>query len=406
MLRSGSLSMTEPRATPLLDAERLRIYPRVALIGYFAMALMLVLLSKDMLDPFGKPLGYDFITFWAASKLTLTGEPQAAFDAHRIFEAERMAVPANDNIFLWHYPPTFQLIAAPLALAPYILSYFLFAGLTLAAFLLTLRRFIDPRIASGWNAIVLLLAVPGVFLTLFHGQNSLLSAAIFAGALLAFEHNKPFAAGLILGLLAYKPQLGLLLPFALIAAGQWKVFLGASLSVVMFGGLSLLVFGADLWLTFLHNAPLVRQIMEDGFLPWYKMPSAFVFLRYFHVPEMAAYAGQALTILAGLAAVIHVWWKAGPSRMAWAVLITATLLLPPYVFDYEFALLALPLVLLANHMLEHGAQRYEKIALVTFFALPLLVGPFAEQTHVQIGFPMLVAMLALCVRRALRPAGP
>jgi len=400
--------MNEPQSAPLLDAERLLIYPRIVVIGYVVMAVMLVFFARDMIDPFGKPLGYDFITFWSASKLTLMGEPEAAFGVQRMIEAQRMAVPASDSIFLWHYPPTFQLVAAPLALVPYVVSYFLFIGLTLIAFVLTLRRFIDPRIATGWNAVVLLLAVPGVFLTLFHGQNSLLSAAIFAGALLAFENRKPFVAGLVLGMLAYKPQLGLLLPFALIAAGQWRIFLGASLSVVMFAGLSLLVFGTALWETFLYNAPFVRHVMEEGFLPWHKMPSAFVFFRYFHMPEPAAYAAQALTILAALASVIYVWWKKGPSRMAWAVLVTATLLLPPYIFDYEFALLALPLILLANDMLERGAQRYEKVALVTFFALPLLVGPFAEQTHIQIGFPMLVAMLALCVRRAflLQSAAP
>lgn len=392
--------MSAPQTASLFDAERLRVYPRIAVIAYAGIALMLVLSARDMIDPFGKPLGYDFITFWAASKLTLMGEPQAAFDMQRIFEAQRMAVPAGDSIFLWHYPPTFQLLAAPLALVPYVLSYFLFMGLTLAAFLLTLRRFIDPRLASGWNAIVLLVALPGVFLTLFHGQNSLLSAAIFAGALLAFEDKRPFAAGLILGLLAYKPQLGLLIPIVLVLSGQWRVFLGASVSVLLFAGLSLLVFGTGLWFVFLENAPLVRRIMEEGVLPWHKMPSAFVFLRYLHVPESIAYAGQALTALAAAASAAYVWWKAGPSRLAWAVLIVATLLLPPYLFDYEFALLALPLILLANDMLERGATRFEKAALLMFFALPLVVGPFAQQTHVQIGFPMLAMMLALCVRRA------
>jgi hypothetical protein len=164
------------------------------------------------------------------------------------------------------------------------------------------------------------------------------------------------------------------------------------------------VFGADLWFVFLKDAPLVREIMEAGMLPWHKMPSAFVFFRYLGVPLDAAYALQAATALGVAAAVAHVWRRVGATPLAWAALVAATLLVPPYTFDYEFAIMGLPLVLLAGDMSARGATRNEKIALLALYLMPVAVAPIAHATHLQIGFPGLLLLLAMTMRRAYRAA--
>ena len=61
-----------------------------------------------------------------------------------------------------------------------------------------------------WPAI----AFPPVFLCLMQGQTGLLAAALLGGGLLALR-PRPVLAGVLFGLLTVKPQLGLLLPFAL-----------------------------------------------------------------------------------------------------------------------------------------------------------------------------------------------
>ena len=391
--------MSDTLTEPLFDEERMRVYPRMIIVAYVVGAIAIVLASKAMIDPFGKALGYDFITFWAASHLTLLGDPAAAFDAAKIFAAEKFAVAGNQVIYLWHYPPTYQLLTAPLALLPYALSFVVFVGAGIAAYVMALR----PLLASfgSRESTLLVLAFPGLFICAMSGQNSVFTAAFFATAILAQERGQIWLAGLALGLLAFKPQFGVLLPVALIAAGQWRLIFTTGVVAVVFCALSALVLGADLWLVFLKDAPLVRQVMEQGFLPWEKMPSAFIFFFYFGVPASIAYIIQAVTALAAAATTAYVWRKCGPSRLSWAVLVSATLLVSPYIFYYEYAVLAVPLFILASDMAARGATRNEKIALLVFYVLPVVASNIAEYTHFQIGFPMLLAALYISVRRAL-----
>lgn len=396
-LRENALS--DMPAAPLFDEERMRVYPRMLLAVYTAAAIGIVATSTSLIDIFGKPLGYDFITFWSASLLTLQGHAADAFDVHKIYAAQRIAVPAGDSIFLWHYPPTFQLLAAPLALLPYLLSYLVFTGVTLAAYALTTARLLKQK-----EAVLLLLAFPGAFICAFHGQNSFLSAALFAGAVLAME-RRPALAGVLLGLLAFKPQLGLLIPVALIASRQWRVLLITGATALGFALVATLALGTDPWLAFFRNTPLVREILEQGLLPWGKMPTAFVFFRMLGLPEWFAYGAQGLTALGATATVAFVWYRKGATRLAFAVLVSATLLLLPYLFDYEFAIMAVPIAILASDMVERGATRNEKIALIALYGMPALVSPVAGASHLQIGFPLLLLALGFSARRALNSRG-
>lgn len=390
-----------PTSSSLFDAERLRVYPRLAVIVYLIAGIVLVASATAMIDVFGKPLGYDFITFWGASHLTLSGDAAGAFELGKILAAEQLAVPANDQVFLWHYPPVYQMFVAPLALMPYALSWFVFVGLGLALYVGTTKQLFEPALAQGRDAIFLLLAFPGAFICVFHGQNSLYSAAIFVGGMLLLERGRPWMAGLVLGFLIYKPQLGVLLPIAFLVAGQWRVLVatGASAAVIM--GLATLLFGVDLWLIFLANAPVLRVVMEEGMLPWAKMPSAFIFLRELGVPQGLAYTAQIVTALGAAISVGVVWYRFGATRLTWAALIAGTLLVSPYSFDYEFAILAPVLVILGSDLVQRGASRLEKVALVALYALPMMVAPFVEVSHFQIGFLLLVGALVFVMRRAL-----
>lgn len=391
--------MNEPHGKSLFDPDRMRVYPRMLIAAYAMGALALVLLSHALIDPFGQPLGYDFITFWSAGHLTLQGHAADAFDLQKIHEAQRLAVPATEAAFLWHYPPTYQLLVTPLALLPYFAAFFVFVAATLAAYAATVARLLKEK-----EAILLTLAFPGAFVCAFHGQNSLLTAALFAVAALTIE-KRPALAGVAFGLLAYKPQLGLLIPVALLAARQWRAFLAAALTATAFALVATLVLGVDLWLVFFRDAALVREVLQQGLLRWEKMPSAFVFCRMLGLPQWFAYGAQGLTALAAAATVALVWVRQGPTRLAFAVLVAATLLTLPYIFDYEFAIMAVPLAILASDMAARGATRGEKVALLALYGVPAVVATVAKATHVQIGFIALVALLALAVRRCYLSEG-
>jgi hypothetical protein len=163
-------------------------------------------------------------------------------------------------------------------------------------------------------------------------------------------------------------------------------------------------FGADLRLAFLENTRRVRHNLEIGFLPWDKMPSAFCFLRLLGVPQSLAYAAQIATALAAAAVTVHVWRRGGPTRLAAAVLVTATLLLLPYLFDYELTLLAIPLAILADDMIRNGSGPAERRTLLLAYVTPFLMTGIAQATALQIGFPALIALLTIAARRAFAAA--
>ena len=133
-------------------------------------------------------------------------------------------MPGIKYLFAWHYPPVFHLAVLPLALLPYLWSYALWAAGTLALYLAVLRRLV-PGPYTVW----LLLAFPAAFLNVMHGQNGFITVALLAGAVMTLE-RRPWLAGLFIGLLCYKPQLGLLLPLVLLAGRHWIAFLSAALT--------------------------------------------------------------------------------------------------------------------------------------------------------------------------------
>src|SRR5580704_18880909 len=135
------------RNTHWLNERRLSHYPRIILTLFIAIAVVWVVLSKHMIDIKGKPLGYDFITFWGASHLGLTGHPADAYDIRLISDAEKIAVPRLNSLFVWYYPPAFYLVILPLAFLPYLVAYLSFILATLACYVVLLYRVVRNKTA-------------------------------------------------------------------------------------------------------------------------------------------------------------------------------------------------------------------------------------------------------------------
>lgn len=395
------LAAAPPAAAPAarphwLTADRLTVYPLIVLAVTLVSAIGWIVASGGMVDPRGKPLGYDFITFWGASYLALGGAPAAAYDMVRIAAAEQVAVPGLETVYLWHYPPTFFLVILPLALLPYLAAYFAFVGATGAVFAAVMRRIVAR---TDWRAMVLVAAFPAVFVNVFHGQNGFLTAAVLGAALLALD-QRPLLGGALFGLMAYKPQFAVLVPVALLAAGAWRAIAAAAVVALGFVALSTAVMGPDVLAAFLANMPFVRRLMENGFLPWNKMPTVFAMLRLLGVGVGAAYAAQALCALAAVAGVVALWRSQAPLALRGAMLVVATMLATPYMFDYDMVVLALPLAWLAADGMARGWQRHEREILVAAWIAPLVAPNIAELTHLQLAPLVTIALFVLILRRA------
>jgi hypothetical protein len=379
-----------------LKAEYLKITATILIVAYPVTIVGWGVMSPDLVTMAGIPFGSDFITFWAASHLALAGEAASAFDMARIVAAEKLAVPANDGVFLWHYPPSFQLIILPLSLLPYLVAYFLWALTTLTLLALVVRR-----LAPTPYALPLLITFTGTFFNFFHGQNGFLTAALFGGGMLLLR-ERPIAAGILLGLMSYKPQFGLLLPVALIAGRQWTAFIAASCATLTLAATSWAVLGGEVWIAFWKNLPFVQDILAQGRLPWPKIPSVFVMLRTLGLDQTSAYAGQGMVAVFVAVTIAWIWKSQALSRAAIAAVIAGTPLMSPYVFDYDLALLAVPIAILAWDGVERGWHPGEREVLVLSFFTPALVSSIGYAITLQLGPLFIGALFAIAVRRALR----
>jgi hypothetical protein len=376
-----------------LNERRLRDYPRI-FVAIFAIAgIVWIALSDGVVDAKGKPLGYDFITFYSAAEVARDHGAPAAYDLGAMRAAQLAIAPGTEQPYAWHYPPTFLLLVLPLALLPYFAALAGMLAATLVVYLAVLKR-----IAPHPLTLMLALAFPATFLNLFHGQNGFLNAALLGAALLALK-PRPILSGVLFGLLSYKPHLGLLVPLALLAGGHWRTIAAAAATTLAFAGLSLAAFGPDSWLAFVDNMPFLRRILEDGNLPWPKMPTAFAALRLLGGPIPLAYAGQAVAALVAAAAVIWTWRRPAPLPVKAAVLVSATLLASPYSFDYDLTLLGLVVAWLGWIGVQTGFRSGEKPALLLAWLSPALATPIAAVSGLQLGPVLLLWLLACGLRR-------
>ncbi len=355
----------------LVTKQRVRLVCIILAIGYgIAAALWFALLRGD-LDLRGQPLGADFIIFYGASSLALKGKAILAYSAHAILKAERGAVAGSQGIYLWCYPPAFQLLIAPLALLPYRTA---FAVFSLAGFGLYLGM--TRLIGWGREALLLAVAFPAVFQNFMQGQNGFLTCAILGAGLLLMD-RRPWTAGAILGLLVIKPHLAILLPVLTLGTGRWKSIGGAAVSSLAVIGVSLLAFGVEPWRAFFTTLPMVGHELAAGLLPLNKTPTLFVALIQLGVPLALAQGVQALAAVTVMGATLIAWRKAAPWPLKAGLAALGTLIALPYAFDYDLMLLAVPV----------GSR----VSLALLYAAPLLVVPLWAIGHVQLAPLILIA---------------
>jgi len=211
----------------------------------------------------GHALDVDFAVFWGAAKLTLAEGPLTPFDIDKL-NASR-ALPADLQTFpmLWLYPPGWLAAILPLGLLPFAWAWAVFAGASFAIFATALR--LPARAVPGlWP---LMLAAPAILLTLALGQTSLIFAGLLVLAREAIRREKAVLAGLAIAAMTLKPQLGLAIPVALLAAGQWRVILWAAMGTAAILAASLIWPGADYWPLFFTATQESVAHMRASLLP-------------------------------------------------------------------------------------------------------------------------------------------
>jgi alpha-1,2-mannosyltransferase len=378
-----------------LDPERARAYKLILLAMTALGCVGWIALSAHGLDREGKPIGTDFVGFYSASRLALGGRPDLAYDVGAHWAAEKALFGPALDYTAFFYPPPALLICLPLALAPYFWSLAAWLTATGYAYYRVLRLYLpslDP---------LAFLAFPAVFVNIAHGQNGFLSAALIGGGLFSMD-TRPALAGLLFGAMAFKPHLGLALPFALLFARRWTALAVAAAAAAAFSALSLAAFGWAAWDGFFADASFARSALENHLVGDEKMQSVFAAVRLMHGSLPLAWGAQIATALSAVAALLWLERRAFRTPAEAPAVVCAGLLMSPFLLDYDLTLLAIPLAWLLGQGRRSGFLPYEKALMAFAYLLPLVSRAAAGDLGLPLAPLTIAAALAFTVRRGLR----
>jgi arabinofuranan 3-O-arabinosyltransferase len=332
----------QDRAAILAGDARLQAFGgnRTALVVFlgvsgalFLMAIVVAVAFILTADGSQRTLDSDFRVFWAAARLLLSGDPLAAFDDTRLDGEYGETTVAW---MPWLYPPGYLYLIAPLGALPYAVAFLTMTLLSVTAMALASRPFAGG-VRPVWAALSL---APAYLPALVIGQNCLIWLAVLLAALYALRSDRPVLAGVIIGCLTLKPQLGLLIPIALLASGQWRTIFAAAATTILLAALPTLLTGFEYWRLLVEKVGLHgdRMVTLIGELDLTVGP--FFLASMLGLPIPAALALQ--WTITGLAALsVFVFWRS--ARIGFdakvALLMIAMLLSAPYLWYYEAAMM-------------------------------------------------------------------
>ena len=388
--------MTPKSRMRCLDPGDARLHRLSWLYALFAVPLLLVVLAltgwpaaDGHHDLAGETFGHDLSQVWVAGRAAIAGR---ASDVYNIPLHCRHLVETfgpDAALFAWHYPPVFFGPAAALATLPYAGAVLVWGLGSLMLIGATLHR-----ILGAWRPVLVGLALPPVFQCLGYGQNGLLTASLL-GLALTFIDRRPVVAGVLLGLLSYKPQLAIVAPLVMLATGRWRVAAATLACVVASIAGSIAVLGPTVWGAFLGSLPETNTvILEQAWSGLSLNASAFGAMRILGGATGAAWAAQSVIALVSLGVVLKLWLSPCPRALRKASLLAATPLVSPYVPIYDLAVLV-PAAAFFIVGVDGHLRQGERIAVLGLLALAFDPRGLTTITHLPCGFIVASGTFAL-----------
>jgi hypothetical protein len=325
------------------DRSRDRLLLLVASIALMLPILRFYWPAGGGLDVVGYPLGRDFINVWSGPQIAFGDNVSALFNLRGYHEVIGRLFGTPLPFHNWGYP-LFTLPAFwPLAQLPYFWALTVWTAGLFAIFAAIVLAEIEP--AQRTQALLLLALTPACLINTIGGQNGFLSAALFLGGVLNID-RRPILSGVLIGLLTFKPHLGIVLPFALVALGAWRVIASAAVTALALFGVATAIFGLDAWRDYFaavgpYQTELLRQF--EGFYTT-MMVSVLASARQLGLPYPVALG---LQVIVSAGAIAIACWAvrriADPCARAF-LLAAATLLATPYAFNYDMTAIGAALV--------------------------------------------------------------
>jgi hypothetical protein len=333
----------------------------------------------------------DFFALWSYAKVALTSGAAVLYDFPRLHAAQVSLgmAPATEKPF--PYPPLFLFMVLPLGLLPYMAAYAVWIGATLSAYVCAVCRGIHPR----WLMLQGALLAPTTAINLGFGQSGFLLAALLIGGV-RLREARPVLAGILFGLLSYKPQFGLLVPVMLIAEGRWRCIASACVTLVVLAIGASAAFGPAIWGSWLHALSAYAAWFDDRTIGrGLRITVDDNLLAFGWPPAPASMVQMAAAVFA--AAVVWVSFRHGSRARAVPTMIVAACLAAPHAFIYDLPVLTGAVLLFVADRVKSGLPFVlpEVVILLLVLVFPAVMWDF--------GLPVSGGAIALFMALLLTP---
>jgi Glycosyltransferase family 87 len=312
-------------------------------------------------------VGRDFLNFWMYGRAAWAADPGRFYDPLAYRDALAALLGADYPGQNWSYPPSVMLVAAPFGRLPYLAALVCWTVIGLAVFAWVARRHVADR-----RLLAAILISPAAVFCLISGQSSLVTAAMLL-TIFAWLDRKPLLAGILLGLLTLKPQLGVLFPVMLVASGRWRVFLVAGATALLIAATTTALFGPQIWIDFVQKGlPVQNLVLADpDRIGTAYYPTIFMNLRGAGASYALAMVIQACFSAFAIGAVFFAfrYREDGDPQLLAALFFACSICAVPYLLSYD----TLPATCLAVMLLGSGRLdlRGEVLAKLLYW-LPLI----------------------------------
>jgi Glycosyltransferase family 87 len=400
-----------PRSSVFVRISRLLTARRITLHAALLAACLWSVYALDLATPGLRDRachikGADFLHFYTAGYLLRVGRLEALYDPAALSAYQLRLVPESvQNYFVASYGPQVYLPFSVLARLPYGWGALVWALLNCALYFACCYALwrACPKLQPYPRTVLLLAAAfPGFFSLVAFGQTSGPALALFTLAFLALRSKRNFLAGLAIGSLIYKPQLGLAAAVVFLLAAEWRVLGGAVAAAAAQISFAWAWFGNAVMKQYFNSLLRTSQTLpfiEPRLYQLHSLRGFWLLLLPSRTAATVLYALSAMTVL-GLA--VLCWRSRASLAPRYAALLIATALAAPHFMVYDLVILAPAFLLLGSWVLQDGQATVMPVRVLLYlcYGLPLLE-PVAKFAHLQfsvIGFAVLFVFVCLAIR--------
>jgi hypothetical protein len=355
-----------------LTPERLKLYPpHIPIFLFIAWGISLYL-GTGLTDIKGTIIGSDFLAFYNGGNFYLHDRMNELYDFYAQYLFQR-GIPAPVPYKMFHpyiSPPFTAAFFSLFSMNSYLTGLIIWWAFGL------LLLFVSISILRSELVPLRVYSIPHLFLISFlffptnawfiYGQSTPILLFLYVVFFVMLRRQNDLVAGIALGLLLYKPQLGLALGFVVLVKRRWRALAGGLVGACIWIVIGFAT-GPSTMVDYLKIMPLLHNILRlkpdinldisllfanaDLNYPTWGINSFFGFSSLL-LDNLWRTGGDILFILLSIfgllsLAVIWIHTKWEPKTRTWDMTMAGTialgLLLSPHLFIYDLMLLLLPL---------------------------------------------------------------